>query len=79
MGSLGWQEIFLIILTLVLWGLLIAGLVYLVRYLVLRTVRDSVHPFGSDQETPLDILKKRYARGEITAEQYQQMKRTLEG
>ena len=79
MGSLGWQEIFLIILTLVLWGLLIAGLVYLVRYLVLRTVRDSLHPSSSDRETPLDILKKRYARGEITAEQYHQMKRTLEG
>jgi len=78
MGSLGWQEILLIVLTLVVWGLLIAGPVYLVRYLVPRTVRDSVHPSSSDRETPLDILKQRYARGEITAQQYQEMRRTLE-
>ncbi len=29
-------------------------------------------------ESPLDILKKRYAKGEITKEQYEQMKKDLE-
>ena len=29
-------------------------------------------------ETPLDILKKRYAKGEITKEQFEQMKKDLE-
>lgn len=29
------------------------------------------------QETPLDILKKRYARGEITKEQFDEMKKNL--
>jgi putative membrane protein len=29
------------------------------------------------EETPLDILKKRYARGEIDRDQYEQMKRDL--
>ncbi len=32
---------------------------------------------GDDFETPLDILKKRYARGEITREQFEEMKRDL--
>jgi len=30
-----------------------------------------------DSEAPLEILKKRYARGEITKEQYEEMKRDL--
>jgi putative membrane protein len=32
---------------------------------------------ASDDETPLEILKRRFARGEITKEQYEDMKRTL--
>lgn len=30
-------------------------------------------------ETPLDMLKTRYARGEISREEYEQMRRDLEG
>jgi putative membrane protein len=30
-------------------------------------------------QTPLEILKARYARGEITREEYDQMRRDLEG
>jgi len=33
---------------------------------------------GSSFETPLDIVKKRYARGEITKEQFEQMKKDLQ-
>lgn len=31
----------------------------------------------TETQTPLDILKMRYARGEITPEQYEQMKQDL--
>jgi putative membrane protein len=31
------------------------------------------------RETPLEILKKRYAKGEITKEEYDTMKRNLSG
>jgi putative membrane protein len=31
------------------------------------------------KQTPLELLKERYARGEITREQYDQMRRDLEG
>jgi putative membrane protein len=30
-------------------------------------------------ESPLDILKRRYAKGEITKEEYERMKKDLEG
>ena len=30
-------------------------------------------------ESPLDILKRRYAKGEITREEYERMKKDLEG
>ncbi len=32
---------------------------------------------GREPETALDILKKRYAKGELTKEQFEQMKRDL--
>ncbi len=49
------------------------GLIALVIYLLLRASK------GGDRtaETPLDILKKRYARGEITKEDFDRMKRDI--
>ena len=34
--------------------------------------------FQSQTETPLDILKKRYARGEITKEEFDRIRKDLE-
>ena len=33
--------------------------------------------FGNDSETPLEILKKRYARGDITKDQFEQIKKDI--
>lgn len=32
----------------------------------------------TSRETPLDLLKKRYAQGEISKEEYEDIKRTLQ-
>ena len=49
----------------------ITGVVYVVRIFSRPASR------RHDEESALDILQKRYARGEITKEQYEQMKRDL--
>lgn len=33
---------------------------------------------GRDTESPLDILKRRYAKGEITKDEYEQIKQDLQ-
>ena len=52
------------------WVLIIGGIVVLVRWLSNTSGRS--HP--TSEKTPLDILKERYARGEITRETYEQMR-----
>ena len=39
--------------------------------------RDKFIPFDKNDETALNILKKRYARGEITKDQFEQMKKDV--
>jgi putative membrane protein len=38
---------------------------------------DRNHSESKDSETPIEILKKRYAKGEITKEEFDQMKKDL--
>ena len=56
------------------WILIIIGIVLLARALATRGV---VGPPGAG-ESPLEILKRRYARGEITKEQFEEMRRDIE-
>ena len=53
------------------WGLIIALIVFVVRSLGNDAAR------GSDK-TPIQMLKERYARGEIGKDEFEQKKRDLE-
>jgi len=57
-------------------GILLVILLVVVVYLAVRTAHLRKHG-DIPVDTPLDILKKRYARGEITKEQYDAMKPDL--
>ena len=66
-GFFGWLMMFLF------WILIIAAVVLGVRWFI-----DQGKLKGSSvEETPLDILKKRYASGEIDKEEFDAMKRDL--
>ncbi|HEY7761049.1 MAG TPA: SHOCT domain-containing protein [Burkholderiales bacterium] len=54
------------------WIVIILGIVALAKWLF------SGRNGGGLGRGPLDILKERYARGQITREQYEQMRRDLE-
>ena len=56
-----------------MWILLLVVIGLLV-FLILQNVQSGSR---TDQESPLDILKKRFAKGEITKEEYEEMKRKL--
>jgi len=65
-GFFGW------LMMLLFWALIIAGAVLVIRWLVDQTRSPAL---GS--ETALDVLKRRYAKGEMTKEQFDAMKRDL--
>jgi putative membrane protein len=69
MGAFGW------IFMLLFWGFAIAGIIFMVRWLL--SGGKSGKEDGPHQ-SPLDILKSRYARGEITEEEYNRIKKDLE-
>ncbi|MEJ2637750.1 MAG: SHOCT domain-containing protein [Calditrichia bacterium] len=62
-----------------IFGILLIGLVIwaVTGFAGGRTFQTGGNGHISSGESPLDVLKKRYARGEISREQYEEMKRDL--
>lgn len=70
MGGFGWG--WLPLLVIVFWGLVIWGIVAAVR----NTSGGQCH-VASTSESALEILKRRYAQGEIKKREYEEKKRDL--
>lgn len=68
-GMGGWM-----LLGVIFWILLIAGAVLLVVWAVQKAAGSGA---GRTEESALEILRKRYARGEISKEEFEEKKRDL--
>jgi putative membrane protein len=68
----GWG--FGMVLMVSFWVLLIACIIFAVRWAVHQR---RALPSGRDSDAPLEILKRRYARGELDTNEFERMKRDL--
>ena len=57
----------------IFWIVIIIAIVWVVTQVINKNQQTN----SNTKESPLDILKKRYAKGEITKEQYEEMKKDL--
>lgn len=71
-GNASMMGPFMWIFMILLWVLAIVGVIYLVKGFMSRTRTDP-----GTQESALDILKARYARGEISDDEFEEMKQKL--
>ena len=73
MGAFGWIGMLLF------WALIIIGIVYLVRHLNLQNSGQEAGKRSSSRETDsaMEILRERFARGEIDKEEFEERRRGL--
>jgi putative membrane protein len=71
--GMGW---FGMVFMLLFWVLVIAGIVILVRWLVQRGGSRDRSIVGADSQA-MEILKKRYASGEISKDEFESMKKEI--
>lgn len=70
MGMMIWT----VFVWLVLIVLIILAVIAIIKWL--RTSKDATAPTGT--QTSLEILKKRYTKGEISKEEFERMKKDIE-
>jgi len=68
-GNQGFMGVFMWIF----WIAIIVGIFFLVKWIVMQSRLGE----KKGEENPLEILKKRYARGEIDKEEFEQKKKDL--
>jgi putative membrane protein len=77
-GMMGWDYgmgWFWSIIMVVFWIAVIVGIIFLIRWLVISS-RTGGHVARSE-DSPLEILKRRYARGEIDRQEFEEKKKDL--
>jgi putative membrane protein len=78
--GMGWWMLWGGLMMILFWGGIIALIVWAIQSVTRREFSQTESPRTSPSpRTPVDIAKERYARGEISREEFQQIKRDLEG
>ena len=73
-GFWGWGMGMGFIFMLLFWGFIVLGIAALIRWLMTQSLPSR----SSGDKTPLEIVRERYAGGEIDREEYEQKKHDLE-
>lgn len=71
--GMGW---FGMVVMVIFWGLIIAGVVLLIRWLVQNTGSNR-RSVASTESKAMDILNERYAKGEIGRDEFESMKKDI--
>jgi len=58
-------------------GLVFLVIIGFVIYFIVKNIREKKSDIVTKEETPLEILKRRYAKGEINQEEFKNMKAEL--
>ena len=67
----GWNMGFGLLFMIIFWVLVLSGVVYLIKLIAGGGGKKQL------EESSLDILKRRYAKGEVTREEFERMKDDL--
>ncbi len=62
----------------IFWALIIGGIIYAVKYLSRNENKQIQNVTTKKEKSPLEVLKYRYAKGEIDKEEYDKIKKDLE-
>lgn len=78
-GGFGFVELLVVIVVVAFWGGLLALIFLGIRWLIRQSANDRYQPTKPPEDTALELLRQRFARGEIDAAEFEERKRTLGG
>lgn len=73
-AGVGFGGMFMMLPMLIFWGLIIWGAITLVRKF---STNQSHNPQAQPVQTALEILKERYAKGELSRDEFERMKKEI--
>lgn len=77
--GMGWWMLWGGLMMVLFWGAIVALIVWAIQSVTRREPSQTHVPQGGPSaRTPLDIVKERYAHGQVSREEFEQIKRDLE-